>query len=747
MLRGGLRLALWGVMLAGIAPTSRAVNVWITSGDRASLLSQKVDTLFDAGTGQGGIQINIDPTQVFQTVDGFGAAMTDSSAWVLQKLLSPSQRQSVMRTLFSPQTGIGINYLRVPLGASDFSATGAYSYDDMPSGQTDPNLNNFSINHDQAYVIPQLQAAKNLNPQLKLMATPWSAPGWMKTSGSMIGGSLSSQWSASYALYLQKALQAYSAAGLPFDTMSIQNEPLYIPADYPGMGMSASQQSDLIRNYIGPGFAAAGITTKILAYDHNWDNTAYPLQVLSDPVTKQYVAGTAFHGYGGSVPAQSTVANAYPDKGIYFTEFTGGTWATNFGDNLISFAENQFIGATQNYAKNVMLWNLALDQNGGPHSGGCSGCRGVVTVNSNTGAVTLNEEFYSIGQASKFIMPGAVRIYSSTQPGVLDAVAFRNPDSSDVLLTANATSQPQTLRVVLNGEHFSYSIPAKSLATFVWGANQADFNNGSFEEGGYQNGGGSLDAWQTFGGNGSNLTLNATQSLDGTHSLRLAANGVGGSTAGAFQGMSTQAGQIVHAEVSDLVRGVESFAGSTNSVQMKLEFYNAFGGAENSASFLGESTLTIADASSVLNSWQQHDLYIAAPEGAVEARLSFLYVDQAGNKGAAYLDSAKLESGPQLPGDYNGDGVVDTADYVLWRASVGAATLMNRDPANTGAIGSADYDSWKSHFGNTAGPGSGAGLNGGSVPEPSTILLACIVMAGICSMRLRGRHLCSTAVR
>jgi glucosylceramidase len=705
-----LRVVACMLAVGGVVPKSLAVNVWITSGDRTSLLSQKVDALFGSGVGQGGIQVDINPAQTYQTIDGFGAAMTDSSAWVMNNLLNASQRQQLMQTLFSPQSGIGISYLRVPMGASDFTASGQYSYDDMPPGQTDPNLMHFSIAHDQAYIIPALLTARSLNPQLHLMASPWSAPGWMKTSGSMIGGSLAPQWSAAYATYFEKFIQAYGGAGLPIDTVSLQNEPLYVPADYPGMGMSAAQQTDLIRNYFGPGFAANGISTKILAYDHNWDNASYPEQVLSDPVANQYVAGSAFHGYGGSVTAQTSVHSDYPQKGIYFTEFSGGTWANNFADNLIYFAENEFIGATQNYAKNVMLWNLALDQNGGPHQGGCSGCRGVVTVNSSTGAITYNEEFYSIAQASKFVMPGAVRIYSSTQPGVLDTVAFQNPDNTQVLLSANATGQSQTVRVVLNGQHFNYVVPAKSLATFVWGANQADFNNGSFEDGGYQNGGGSLDAWQSFGNTAGNVSVSSSQAAGGTHSLRLSGSGAAGSTAGAFQGLSVQSGDIIHAELSDLVRSAESFVGSTNSVQMKVEFYSVFGAAEFSSAFLGESVTTIADASTPLNTWMLHELNLVAPNNAVEARLSLLFKDQSGGAGTAYLDAAKFEVVQRIPGDYNGNGVVDAADYVVWRKGF----------ANT--FTQSDYDVWRAHFGETLDSGSAA-IGILAVPEPVASVL------------------------
>ena len=712
------------MMSAGIASRSAAVNVWITSGDRTSLLSQKTDALFGAGDGQGGIRVDINPAQTYQTIDGFGAAMTDSSAWVMNNLLNGTQRQQLMQNLFSPQSGIGISYLRVPMGASDFTASGQYSYDDMPAGQTDPNLTHFSISHDQAYIIPQLLTARTLNPQLHLMASPWSAPGWMKTSGSMIGGSLATQWSASYARYFEKFIQAYGDAGLPIDTISLQNEPLYVPADYPGMSMSAAQQTDLVRNYFGPGFAANDIATKILAYDHNWDNASYPEQVLSDPVANQYVAGSAFHGYAGNVTAQTSVHSAYPTKDIYFTEFSGGTWANNFGDNLIYFAENEFIGATQNYAKNVMLWNLALDQNGGPHQGGCNGCRGVVTVNSSTGAITYNEEFYSIAQASKFIMPGAVHIYSSTQPGVLDTVAFQNPDNTQVLLSANATAQSQTVRVVLNGQHFNYVVPPKSLATFVWARNQADFSNGSFEDGGYQNGGGSLDAWQSFGNTAGNVSVSNSQAANGSHSLRLSGSGVVGSTAGAFQGLSVQSGDIVHAEVSDLVRSTESFVGSTNRVEMKVEFYSAFGATEFSSAFLGESMITIADATSPLNNWTSHELNLVAPNNTAEARLSLLFNDQSGSTGTVYLDAAKLEVLQQLPGDYNDDGVVDAADYVVWRKGLATTFLQS------------DYEVWRDHFGQNLNSGS-ATMGASNVPEPQISMLLMLSAWALCVFRHR----------
>ena len=256
--------------------------MWVTTGDKSQLLKQQTDPLFQPGPGSGGTLISVIPTTTYQTIAGFGAAMTDSSAWLLQNELTTAQRDKLMRQLFSPESGIGMNYLRVPMGASDFTASGFYTYNDNPPGGTDEFQQHFSIAHDEAYIIPRLQQARTLNPELKLMGSPWSAPAWMKTNNSLLGGSLKTQWEAAYARYLAKFVQAYEAEGLPIDTLTLQNEPLHT-TNYPTMSMSAAQQINLIKNHVGPHFAAEGISTKLLAYDHNWDNTDYPIQVLNDP--------------------------------------------------------------------------------------------------------------------------------------------------------------------------------------------------------------------------------------------------------------------------------------------------------------------------------------------------------------------------------------------------------------------------------------------------------------------------------
>jgi glucosylceramidase len=444
-----------------------AVEVWLTSGDQSQLLSPQAGLAFQPGSGTNSTKINIDASNTYQTMEGFGAAMTDSSAWLIQNDLTQPQRDNLMNQLFSPASGIGISYLRVPMGASDFSLS-AYTYNDLPSGQTDPNLNAFSIAHDQAYIIPTLQQAKAINPQLQMMATPWTAPAWMKTNGSLAGGSLKSQYYASYANYFVKFFQAYGAQGLDFDILSVQNEPLNTFTN-PSMSMTTFEQSTFIGDYLGPALASAGINTGIVAFDHNWDNWNYPLVVMNDPEAGPFTVGAAFHGYAGTVDQQSNLQNFFPGKDIYFTEISGGDWSPNFSDNLVWNIRNIIIGSTRNWSKTALWWNIALDDNGGPNlPGGCVGCRGVVTIDSSTGNVQLNEEYYSIAHASKFVKPGAVRIDSDTFDNLIETVAFLNPDGSKVLIAVNPSSSARWFDVLENGEAFSYRITAESVATFVW---------------------------------------------------------------------------------------------------------------------------------------------------------------------------------------------------------------------------------------------------------------------------------------
>jgi glucosylceramidase len=689
--RGGCWLL--GLAWVALLTPARAVDVWITTGSKSHLLSQQADVVFRPGVGSGDTPISVVPAQTFQTVSGFGAALTDSSAWLLENELTTDQREKLMRQLFSRTSGIGLNYLRVPLGASDFTASGFYTYNDNPVGGTDELQSQFSISHDQAYIIPRLQEALALNADLKLMGSPWSAPGWMKTNGSLIGSgaSLKTQWEESYALYLTKIVQAYAAEGLPMDTLTLQNEPLHT-ANYPSMHMSATQQTNIIKNHLGPMFAAEGIDTKIVAYDHNWDNIAYPLQLLSDPTANSYVAGTAFHAYGGSVTAQSSVHNQFPDKDIYFTEISGGDWAAKFDDNLVWYFQNILNGSVRNWAKTAIMWNLALDQNDGPHLNGCGNCRGVVTISTTDGSVTFNEEFYALGQVTKAVQANATRILATTYSGGIDTAAYTNPDGSRALVALNPSNAATTIRVVSEGEHFSYQIPGRSVATFLWDQQGADFDNGGFEEGGYQTGGGSLDAWNVFGSNIGNVSVANQVVRGGEKSLKLYGQFNGQpNTSGVSQGITVSTGDYVQVSLSTFVRSQDSIAGTANWAEMKIEFYGTYGAAYGSADFLGEFQATIADESTTNDVWLHRELAGVAPAGAVEGRLVLQFHQPSGQSGAVHLDNVDFRVGDAA--DFDDDGDVDHDDLMVWGASYGVSAAGDAD--GDGDTDGSDFLIWQ----------------------------------------------------
>jgi len=400
-------------------------------------------------------------------MEGFGAAMTESSAWLIWTKLPVAQRDALMRKLFDPVDGIGLSYLRLPMGASDF-ALQSYTYDDMPPGQSDAALAHFSIDHDRETILPALQKARSINPALKIMATPWSAPAWMKTSGALNSGRLRPEAYEVYARYFVKFLQAYADAGISIDAVSPQNEPHHEPAGYPCMRMDANEEAAFIR-HLGPLLASAGMKTQILIWDHNWDEPAYPLAILADPAARRYVAGTAFHGYAGSVDAQSKVHDAYPEKGIYFTECSGGEWAPDFGGSLKWNAHTLLIGAVRNWAKTVLLWNLALDDKHGPQNGGCTNCRGVVTITPVSAGIEYNVEYYVLGHAAKFVPPGSMRIESNTFPQQgLEDVAFKNPDGSLTAIVLNGSDGKQSVTIRALDNAFATTLPAGALATFHW---------------------------------------------------------------------------------------------------------------------------------------------------------------------------------------------------------------------------------------------------------------------------------------
>lgn len=458
---------LW--LCAGVGTAAaQTVDVWLTTQNQSSKLQQQASVTFASGSG-GSNPVFVDEAQTYQEVEGFGASFTDSAAYLLNQVATPASRTNAMNNLFTRVGGgIGVSFVRNPMGASDL-ARFHYSYDDNPPGGTDPNLNYFSIAHDQADIIPLLQQALQLNPDLTIMGSPWSPPGWMKDSGSMIGGALLPSMYTPFANYFVKYIQAYEAEGIPVHYVSLQNEPLYVPGDYPGMDMDAAAQLTVLRDHVLPTFAASSITnTKVLLYDHNWGGHAYPNTILSDPVVQasSLVGGTAWHGYGGTPGRMLELANQFPAKGQYQTEHSGGTWVG--GDaNQIKDDFKEITHCMRSAGKAFVKWGLALDENRGPNAGGCDTCSPLVTVNSITGQVSYDIDFYTLGHFSKFVLPGAERIYSSNAGGVV-SVAFKNPDGSKALVAFNDTTISKTFQVEWGGKSFSYTLAGYSGATFTW---------------------------------------------------------------------------------------------------------------------------------------------------------------------------------------------------------------------------------------------------------------------------------------
>ena len=463
------------VFLAGLLllPTllkAQTVRVVETTSDLQQALAAGPDLHFQApqtAASPANPMLTVDDTVRYQTMDGFGASLTDGSAWLLHDRLDTQTREKVMAQLFDPQRGVGLSFLRQPIGASDLSREES-SFDDMPAGQQDPMLAHFSVKHDEAYIFPMVREALQLNPAMTIMATPWSPPGWMKTRPTMDGGSLRDDAMAVYATYLTRSVEAFQAAGVPVRYLTVQNEPLHNTTDFPGTLMPAAQAKQLIGKYLGPGLRRAGLKTEILAYDHNWDHIEYPAEELSDPAVAPFLAGSALHCYGGNVSAQTTLHDEFPAKGIWLTECSGGTWQR---ESPLLVTSHLLIGATRNWAKSVVLWGIALDTDHNPHTGGCGTCRGLVTVDlrNKPATVTYTGDFYAMGQASKFVHPRATRIGSSS-PGrdSLESVAFENPDRSIVLLVLNNESKTQEFGVSWRGRSFDASLPAKTLATYVW---------------------------------------------------------------------------------------------------------------------------------------------------------------------------------------------------------------------------------------------------------------------------------------
>ncbi|WP_081171422.1 glycoside hydrolase family 30 protein [Niastella populi] len=443
-------------------PVASDVSLYVTQGDKNILFQKQNVSLVFSGTGPAGTIIEVDTAQTFQSIDGFGYTLTGGSATLLNALPAATLDALLKELFLWDSTHIGVSYLRLSIGASDLSAS-TFTYDDVPAGETDPTLAHFSIDKEKQDLIPILKKIVALNPAIKILGSPWSAPVWMKTNGSFVGGSLKPEYYGVYATYFVKYIQAMKAEGITIDAITVQNEPLH-GGNNPSMVMQAVDQAAFIKNNLGPAFAAAGITTKIITYDHNADRPDYPLAILNDAAAKAYVDGSAFHLYGGSITALTDVHNAHPDRHVYFTEqWVGGPG--NFAGDLKWHVENLIIGATRNWSRNVLEWNLAADASYQPHTpGGCTSCLGALTIGSD---VTRNVAYYIIAHASKFVRPGSVRI-ASNNSGSFATVAFKNPEGKKVLIVLNKGTETGSFNIKFNGKMVTSSLNGGAVGTYVW---------------------------------------------------------------------------------------------------------------------------------------------------------------------------------------------------------------------------------------------------------------------------------------
>ena len=443
-------------------PGTNDVDFWLTRADQTALLEKQTAVLSFSNTANSYPKIEVDSSIAFQQVDGFGYTLTGGSAYLINHM-SSSAADALLNDIFSPTNGIGVSYIRISIGASDLSPS-VFTYDDMPAGQTDPTLANFTLAADTVDLVPVLKKVLLINPNLKIMGSPWTPPVWMKDNGNSMGGSLKPEYYSAYANYFVKYLQTMKAKGIPIHSITIQNEPLH-GGNNPSMVMTATEQANFIKNNLGPAFQAANISTKIIIWDHNCDNPNYPITILNDAAAKQYIDGSAFHLYGGDISALSTVHNAHPDKNLYFTEqWTSSTG--NFNGDLQWHLKNVVIGSMNNWSKIALEWNLANDPTFGPHTpGGCTMCKGALTIDGS--GYTKNVAYYIIAHASKFIPAGSARISSTTIPGISSA-AFKTPSGKKVLLAVNDGAAAFGFNISYKGKWVYIVLPAGSAGTFIW---------------------------------------------------------------------------------------------------------------------------------------------------------------------------------------------------------------------------------------------------------------------------------------
>jgi glucosylceramidase len=424
--------------------TGSGVEAWLTD-PAASILFQEQPPIQFSSAGTGTATISIDTATKYQTIDGFGYTLTGGSA-ALINALPAAQRDALLKELFlTDGDGIGVSYLRVSIGSSDLDDR-PFSYDDMPDGETDPAIAGFNFGPHKDNLIPVLKRIVALNPAIKILAVPWSAPAWMKVIHSTIGSSLNNANYDAYAAYFVKYIRAMQAEGIIIDAVTVQNEPLN-PDNNPSMIMPPAKEKNFIKDHLGPAFAKAGIKAKIILYDHNCDEPEYPLYILDDQRAAAYIDGSAFHLYDGDISTLTKVHDAHPDKNVYFTEQWTGAPGDLAGDFRWHLRE-VVLGSVRNWSRTALEWNA---------------CLGALTIGKS---IPRNPSYYIISQASKFVRPGSVRI-ASNLPENLPNAAFLTPSGEIVLIALNDGDNPVTFDVAAAGKKFTATLNPGAACTYI----------------------------------------------------------------------------------------------------------------------------------------------------------------------------------------------------------------------------------------------------------------------------------------
>ncbi len=446
-----------------VARAQKNIDVWLTNNDRSALFQQQPAALNFSTENINNATINVDDSKTFQTMDGFGFALTGGSAMHIMRMNTDARNKLLHQIFDTTGNAIGVSYLRVSIGSSDLNEK-IFSYDDVAG---DTALLHFDLAEDKTDVIPVLKQIFAINHNIKILGSPWSPPAWMKTNNDTRGGRLKPEYYKVYANYLAKYIEEMAKNGIKINAITIQNEPLHA-GNNPSLLFVAPDEATFIKNYLGPLFKKKNISTKILIYDHNADRPDYPISILDDAQAAKYIDGSAFHLYGGTINALTDVHNAHPEKNIYFTEQMVVQFKED--DKQINIAwpvSRLIIDAPLNWCKNVLLWNLAADPEFKPYTdrGGCNMCQGAVTIDKDS--VTYNLAYYTMAHTSKFVRPGAVRIASNFIDS-LPNVAYKNINGNKVLIVANISSAAQTFNIQYHHQTATALLKSKSVATYIW---------------------------------------------------------------------------------------------------------------------------------------------------------------------------------------------------------------------------------------------------------------------------------------